>query len=63
MSQKDTLEDVYKKLKESPHWRDDFKIEEVKNIGGISAYYIKADDQEPATILAITKLNEVLKTR
>ena len=42
MSQIITLEDVYKKLKESPHWREDFKIEEVSDSGGITAYYIKA---------------------
>lgn len=63
MSQIDTLDDLYKKLKSSPHWREDFKIEEVKNVAGTPVYYIKADDQEPATILAIAKLNEVLQNR
>ncbi|NHQ85700.1 hypothetical protein HA050_06145 [Iodobacter sp. HSC-16F04] len=63
MNQKSNLEDAYKKLKESPHWRDDFKIEEVTNAGSIPVYRIKADDQEPATVLAIIKLNEVFQTR
>lgn len=63
MSQNDTLNDLYEKLKSSPHWREDFKIEEEKNVAGIPVYYIKADDQEPATNLAIAKLNEVLQKR
>ena len=63
MSQIDTLDDLYEKLKSSPHWREDFRIEKVKNAAGIPVYYIKADDQEPATILAIAKLNEVLQKR
>ena len=56
------MDAIYKKLKSSPHWRDDFKIEEVENVGGIKVYHVKADDQEPSTILAITLLNEALQS-
>ncbi|WXL24238.1 hypothetical protein WG219_12940 [Ectopseudomonas mendocina] len=61
MNKSKNLDEVYEKLKLSPHWRDDFRIEETKDAGGIPVYYIKADDQEPSTILAIAQLNEVLK--
>lgn len=62
MSQDQHLDAIYKKLKSSPHWRDDFKNEEVENVGGIKVYHVKADDQEPSTILAITLLNEALQS-
>jgi len=61
MSNAQTLDAVYEKLKSSPHWRDDFKIEEVEEAGGIKVYRVKADDQEASTILAIARLNEVLQ--
>ena len=60
MSNETNLDALYEKLKASPHWRDDFKIVETKDVGGINIYHIKADDQNPSTILAIAKLNEIL---
>lgn len=62
MSQDQDLDAIYNKLKSSPYWRADFKIEEVKNGGGIKVYYVKADDQESETILAIARLNEELQS-
>jgi len=61
MNKPKNLNEVYEKLKSSPHWRDDFRIEETKDAGGVPVYCIKADDQEPATILAIAQLNEVFQ--
>lgn len=55
------LDSLYEKLKASPHWRDDFKIEKEEKHGEINVYYISAKDQEPATIAAIAALNEILK--
>lgn len=56
------MDEILKKLKASPHWREDFRLVEAKDAGGgITAYYIEADDQESSTVLAIAKLNEVLR--
>ncbi len=55
------LDEMYKKLKSSPHWRDDFRIEEMEDTAGMTIYYIKADDTDPSTVLAIAQLNEVLQ--
>ncbi|MFI8979555.1 hypothetical protein [Ectopseudomonas khazarica] len=52
---------VYQRLKSSPYWREDFRIEEAKDVNGMVVYFIKADDSEPATVLAIAQLNEVLQ--
>lgn len=61
MNHTQNLDSLYEKLKSSPYWRDDFKVEEVEDVGGIKVYLIKADDQEPSTILAIARLNEILQ--
>ena len=61
MNQSDQLSAIYEKLKTSPHWRDDFRIVESENIGGIPVYRIEADDQEQPTIMAIVKLNELFQ--
>lgn len=56
------MDELLQKLKASPHWREDFRLVDSKDAGGgITAYYIEADDQEPGTVLAIAKLNEVLR--
>ena len=55
------IETVYKKLKSSPYWRDDFTVEEIEDIKGIKVYRIKTNDQDPSTILAILNLNKVLQ--
>lgn len=56
------MDEILKKLKASPDWREDFRLVEVKQAGGgITTYYIEADDQEPGTALAIAKLNEFLR--
>lgn len=57
------LASLHEKLKTSPYWRDDFKIEEMKQHDGIVVYYISANDDEPSTHLAIAKLNEILNPR
>lgn len=49
------------RLKESEYWREDFKISSRKDIKGIPIYYVEGKDTEPSTILAIAKLNEVLR--
>jgi len=33
----------------------------MKDANGMPVYYIKADDEEPATILAIVQLNEIFR--
>lgn len=61
MSESKDLASLYEKLKSSPHWREDFKIVEVQYTGGFPVYSVEADDQDPKTILAIVKLNEMLE--
>lgn len=55
------MDEILKKLKASPHWREDFRLVEVQDAGcGYTNYYIEADDQESSTALAIAKLSEML---
>ena len=54
--------ELLEKLKKSEYWRDDFKISSKKDVKGLLVYYIEAKDSEPSTLLAIVKLNEVLRT-
>lgn len=60
MTSEKNLATECEKIKASPYWREDFQIVEVKNVGNLPVYYITANDQEPSTILAIAKLNELL---
>ena len=52
---------LLEKLKKSEYWRDDFKISYRKDVKGILIYYVEGKDTEPSTMLAIAKLNEVLR--
>jgi len=55
------MDELLKKLKASPHWREDFRLVETVDVGkGIKVYYVEADDQEPSTVLAIAQLDKVL---
>tara|TARA_R110000851_G_scaffold333531_1_gene514914 strand:+ start:85647 stop:85838 length:192 start_codon:yes stop_codon:yes gene_type:complete len=60
-SEQDSFEAIEEKVKSSPYWRNDFKLIEEKKEGTITVYRVQANDQEPSTILAIAKLNEILK--
>jgi hypothetical protein len=53
---------LWEKIKASEHWREDFEIIEVEDVGGIKVYRVKANDQEASTMLAIARLNEVLRS-
>lgn len=55
------IDEMYKKIQSSPYWRDDFEIEQIDNASGKTVVKVKGPDQEPSTILAIAKLNEVLQ--
>jgi len=61
LNSENNLVSILHKLKSSPHWRDDFEVVEIEDIGGVKVYRVKAKDQEPSTILAIAALNEVLQ--
>ena len=52
---------LLEKLKKSEYWRDDFKISSREDVKGVLVYRVEAKDSEPSTILAIAKLNEVLR--
>lgn len=54
------IEEIADKVKTSPYWRDDFRITEAKHVGGIVVYYVESDRQDSETVLAITRLNEML---
>ncbi|WP_152643548.1 hypothetical protein [Paracidovorax citrulli] len=53
--------ELLENLKQSEHWRDDFKISSREEVKGIKIYYVVAKDSEPSTLLAIAKLNETLR--
>ena len=53
--------ELLEKLKKSEYWRDDFKISSREDVKGVLVYRVEAKDSEPSTILAIAKLNEVLR--
>lgn len=54
------LEKIYSLLKSSPHWQNDFIIEKAENKNGTPVYYVKSEKSDSATILAITRLNEMI---
>nr|CRY95299.1 hypothetical protein [uncultured prokaryote] len=58
MTQK--FKEIADKVKASPHWREDFRIVESADVGGITVYYVEADTRDSATVLAIAKLNDML---
>ena len=53
--------ELLERLKKSEYWREDFKISSRKDIKGVPIYYVEGKDTEPSTMLAIAKLNEVLR--
>ena len=53
--------ELLERFKKSEYWREDFKISSRKDIKGVSIYYVEGKDTEPSTMLAIAKLNEVLR--
>lgn len=59
-SEHDSFEAIEKKVKSSPHWRNDFELIEERKEGTFTVYRVQANDQEPSTILAIAKLNGML---
>lgn len=53
--------ELIERLKKSEYWREDFRISSRNDINGVPLYYVEGKDTEPSTILAIAKLNEVLR--
>lgn len=62
MNINDNADSIYKAIKSSPHWRDDFNIEHTENANGIKVYYVSANDQDASTLLAIAQLNQLIKS-